>query len=220
MTQIDAFRGWYTATVASVFGAITSSWLPIFAQQFGTPATFGLTLVSLLFVVLAFQKILDRAIDSSLLIRRLILGGHFVEGYWLDYAVRGTTGQVLSAALLHISYEDGSLSVNGLVVGTEHQAIAAFEGYPATLVRLKLGFSYQLHSTNREMPVEHGYEELQFTSHGRLPSSYTGYFIDTRSRSVVTLHGNKVEKPEEIRKVRDNNQRERFVRDYLTSMSG
>ncbi len=99
MKKIDNFRSWYTATVASSFCILVAVYIPEASKVFGLQISSLIAFIFVIIAVLSFQKILDLSIDSSKLIRRLILGNNFVEGYWVDYSVLNRTGKVIGGAL-------------------------------------------------------------------------------------------------------------------------
>ena len=216
--HIEKAREWSTAVAASIFGVVTTSFFSVFSDKIGVSTTIGVTLVVLFALVFLFQMFLDFAIDSFPFVRKLIQGRSFIEGCWIDHALH-SDGKLISAALLHITYEERCLSVNGLVIWPESKAVGSLEGFPATLTRKKLTFSFEMHTAGDHHPVVKGYEELQFLGPGSCPNSYTGFIFDTNKCAHVTVHGRKVVTRDDIRRLCDPEDRLKYLRENAMSKS-
>lgn len=190
MKRLDRFRSLYQLLVASISSIISVLVVDYLSAYF--PSKSVSTAIMLIIIVSAITiatAVMERLVDNSHWLRRVILRDHFVEGFWCDVSVERTSSRVVQGALLHIYYEDGEIKISGISFDMEGNKIAAFNSTSATYLEKTLYYLYNTQSIYAPSFSETGFGQLAFD---HPPTSYTGFFVDFASGTMFRVEGERV----------------------------
>ena len=179
------------AAIASAVSAILIDYLQgIFKSR--TAALLAL-LVLISVLVLLLDEALERVIEKSLAVRKLIAGNEFIEGYWYDMSIDNATKKVVHGVIFSIWFDDGAFKVDGVTFDPEGNRIATFSSTNAAYSNRLLLFEYRgLHDAFAKS-IETGVCQIQFDNP---PQSYSGFYFDYTGAISFRVHGRKVDKHE------------------------
>ena len=216
MHRYRRFVGWVRALAVAIIASVYPHALMGIDHVLTTPSdavTRGLAVVG---AVLAFKIIEGVAlglVDNSRTVRRLLLGRHFIEGWWVDVVKESESAPATSGAVFEIRWEEGSYVVEGESYGVDGDSFGEFHcdacEYDAKARRLRYAYT----GINARHPGGRldGYGEYRFKGDGP-PNRIVGHITDSY-HSDVTLFAERVEGPEDLRDIREPQTKARLVRD-------
>lgn len=216
MRRIRVFIKACVVLAASIAGAVTSlvsdALKPFASGGLAPLIVFILTLFALTFISIGIESIASR----SRLLRRMLLGHSYVEGYWVDVS-RSVDGTLIGAACVYVYYEDEILKISGTTLKATEGMYASWDVKFATLQEHTLAYAFESHTSSATSPVELGYAELKFSHGTTAPSSYSGFFFDTTNKSLISLEGLRVTDPGHIAQLDSPSERRAFLTSVLES---
>ncbi len=142
----------------------------------------------------------DLVFDSSVVIRRILLGRMHVEGTWL--VIVRQQGHVLATAVVHIGVIDYGLTVSGANYDANGVAASTFKGDFVRLDWPVLQFKHSTQPSEGEARLE-GYGEVQFIERAGAPKQYQGFFMSLGDGQRCSIAGTKAEDAELLRRLDD-----------------
>jgi hypothetical protein len=189
MDQFRRFNNAYRLLVAALVSVLSTVLFDYLNRTLGGrgAALAALLLLVTVFVTL-FNAALEVAIEKSTLLRKLIAGSEFIEGYWHDVSVDAAK-LVAHGVLFQVRFENDRFAVSGSTFDPQGNHIATFRSINAAYSDRVLHFRYESHTAYSEQQTETGVVELQFD---KPPSSYSGFYFDYSNKIRFRVHGTKV----------------------------
>jgi hypothetical protein len=190
MKRLENFKSAYKLVVASlspIISVFVIDYLNSFLPSRSVSAAIMLIIVVSVIIVATF--LMERLVDSSYLLRRIISGSDFVEGFWYDISREATSNRAAQGAVLFIHYEDGEVKVSGISFDDQGNKIASFSSISATYVRRTLYYQYNTQSRYAPSFAETGIGQIMFD---HPPRSYTGFWLDFTSGIMYRVEGERV----------------------------
>jgi hypothetical protein len=212
MKKLDSASKVLVLISASAASLAAGPLFETFKPAVGQQGSFAITIILFAATIGILQIAFEGLINNVAIIRRLILGKSFIEGYWIDgsqYPKAGAEG----IACLYIHYEDGQLAISGTTFRITDAVFASWDTKFAALNNRTLAYTFEAHTNTSNSAVEVGYGELKFVVGDGIPKSYSGFFFDTTQRCVITVLGEKVSDPHVIRQLENSNTRMKCLRE-------
>ncbi len=168
----------------------------IFENPDSTPVTWISIAIVIFAVTVISNFVLSSLIEKSSLIRKWILGNHFIEGYWIQNIETESYGlmHTVQYSLLKITYEKFNFKVEGTsfaLDGSKNTAnfyshVTEFDG-----VILRYPFTVETLEFNKKNNI-FGKTELHFSKVGKLPELYFGTVESNVRKKPVKVRGEKI----------------------------
>lgn len=154
------------------------------------------------------------AINNSAYLRKIILGRQFVEGYWVDRLVDTETKEIISIGIVEISYQDGSLFVNGYGYSRSYDPRGSFKTYVSKYESLTLKYGYESTLPFSSDVKVHGHGQYNFVSGNPYPTRFTGYMQDSHFKNKILLEGQKISDKSVLENIDDDDVRADIVSEF------
>lgn len=190
MQFLEKYRREYkliSATTASIF---TSLFIEKYASLFKDKTLAYVTIVVFVIIIVAIgNSILDYVIDESVKVRKLLLGKHFIEGYWYDLSIDKTTKSIKHGVVFKIDYNKGSYELHGISYNRDGERIATWKSISCTFLENVLFVQYESHTEYSATFIEHGVLQMQFETPA---NSYTGFYFDFSNSIKYIIAGRRI----------------------------
>jgi hypothetical protein len=195
MNWFENYRREYKLISASVAAVITSVLLEktdfLFEKQHNLQ--FLVVVVFVIVIVSIGNSIIDTSIEKSNYIRKIIMGSHYIEGYYYDLSVDIANSLVKHAVLFKIEYFEGEFHVNGVTYDPKGHRVATWKSNSCTYQDRIIYIQYESHTEYSKTGIETGLLQLQFEN----PAfSYSGFYFDLTNNIKFIINGIKVDKQE------------------------
>lgn len=196
MDKINKFSDLYKliiATIATILTTFIIDWLRQKTGDRNFAAVLAIIIVSVVMILLNF--ILENSFENSVILRKMVFGNDFIEGYWYDVSFNEKERTIEHAILMKISYGTGKFNINGVTYDKVGNRIATWKSLDSNYCERILFYQYEAHTNvnNNEIFIEKGINQLCFDIP---PNSYTGFYIDYANKMRYNICGEKVDKKE------------------------
>jgi len=176
MKKLTQFNTTYKLVVASLASIISVAMNDLLAAKINSkPATFVLVMSIVVIATLALGILVENLVDNSRLVRRIIAGNDFIEGYWYDLSVDSETRLAKHGVLFNIFYMDNGFHLSGITFNSSGARVATFRSKRAIYQDRVLFYEYESHTEYVPTSIEAGVAQIQFEYP---PNSYTGFYFD------------------------------------------
>lgn len=207
MNKLDSLQKFVLASLSST---IISFLLLIIEKSISNNNLVGfITIISAIIIIGLLNFFIVLIIEKSKLLRRLVIGKDFIEGFWYEI-VYNEERTIKWATLINIFYESNELKVNGISFYENGRKVAVFKSSHSNYYDLSLVFQYVAHTEAVPNFIEHGFTELMFENPA---TSFSGFFIDHTNSLRNTVHGVKVSLTDfrKYNKFRSEDEKKRFL---------
>ena len=163
--------------------------------------------------ILAIRSLLDTWLFLAPWIRRLFLGGQYVEGTWVDLVRHG--GRVASIGIIQIRPQGSSLRYSGENYDLDGRYIGHFTSKMTSLSWPRLSFKYDtfdiMAGDSAPGPFLQGFGEIAFDETSFPPRRYHGDCIDSLAGVRHALEGWRIVDKSDLKKLRDPQERGKAI---------
>lgn len=216
MDTLSSFSSWVRAVVNTLIGVLSGFYIREYLK--GQDVSIALTSVIRILVALtkATELLLGKLVSSTPLIRRVLLGMHFIEGYWLEkFVLLPGQERDLSYALMKISFVEKGYVVKGETFNRNAESNGTFHSNYSEYSDFTLKYVYE--GITSETWVNHtGNCEFKFMATGKFPTKLIG----TINNSVLNVTERIMAERIPRRKARNlNNQteKEKLLREFINA---
>ena len=146
----------------------------------------------LFFFCLVFLRlvgfILEQLVKSSRIIRRIIWGKEFIEGFWID-AVILDDKTIREFAIIEIHFVDSQFKVDGIILNQEYIRIGFFSSNVSKLGNYVLDFGYSRYVEHERIEDASGVGKYKFSSERPFPLVFRGSFYDSEVDKRINVRG-------------------------------
>ena len=162
-----------------------------------------------------FESMLINLIANSLKLRRLIMGQHFIEGYWVDKVIGEDPDKVDSVAIFQIRIYKMQYEVSGESLKPDGFQLGTFKTYISEYEDFKLRYAYD--AINSRMPGQsiEGYGEYQFEPGKNYPIKFAGFLHDSYHLKKIGIQAEKIMNQEWIFSLEDQKTRKQAIQSFL-----
>lgn len=190
MNKLKKINDYYKVLVGVVATLLTTLLNSTFSSINQNENLSNLIIITLMSSFIIILNILfDNLLDYSQLLRRLILGDEFIEGYWYDLSIDKESNKLKHGVLILIEYSNYSYDVTGVTFDGSGERVATFKSTISHYNDRKLFLQYESHTRYQESGIEVGINELSFDNP---PTSYTGFYMDYGNNLRYKIFGTKV----------------------------
>lgn len=223
MQRFSKFSSLYGATITamvSVGAVLIQDALKSSNLNLAPAVNFVIVIVISVIFMQTMGAIATTLIDTWSWLRKLLLGRAYMEGYWVDITFDPDRKLVLFGALSKFGYKNGQMIAASETFNCNGEQLGTFEtrSFEYTEDGLKYGYGgFPRSATNKDKQA--GYGELQFGVHTRMPSEFSGFYIDTGFRKVLLFEGVKID-DHTLERISSNIEEKReFLRIHIQSFS-
>jgi len=200
MNRFENYKSSCKLFSASIAAIITPMLIDRAELYFGNQHVllFWIVVALVIVFVTALNYFFDKAIEKSSYVRRLIMGSHYIEGYYYDLSIENipssidcTKSTVKHGVLVKIEYYDGGFHINGVTYDAKGHRLATWKSNSCTYQDRIVYAQYESHTEYSKTGIETGLLQLQFENP---PYSYSGFYFDITNNIQVIISGINVDK--------------------------
>ena len=198
METVQTFQSWVKTIVTSSIGVVSGFLINEMTQS--QEITWLIVISGIVFVVIMEKSlgwILEELIEQSLLLRKLILGKHFIEGYWVERVIHSSDPSLnYGYSLINIAYSKSGYLVEGEILDSQcSDSIGNFQSKHAKYTNGSLEYFFSgINVTDVNDKTIVGTTEFLFSYGLKYPTRLKGKIIDTKNKSVLKLEAEKLGK--------------------------
>lgn len=216
--KIQSFKSWTQTIITSIIGVLSGLVLKNVSSFNDINILLLLITIFIIILISKFtQYILNKIIANSVKLRKLLLGKHFIEGYWIEGVIDiSEVNKLESFAIIKISYIDTYYEVSGDSYSTNGKLRGSFQSIYSDYEKYHLRYSYKgINSEHNEADVI-GNAEIKFSPSNKYPVRLTGNLIDNFHKERVMITAEKLDEivVEKIDMARGKD-RVKLIKDYL-----
>jgi len=191
MERFERFNNAYRLIVATAVSAAAALLLDDLQRLFSNRSLAWALLVGLVAIFLfLLNSLCETAIENSLVLRKWIMRGDFIEGHWFDITIDRAKMAVHHGCFMTIRWERGQFVVNGVEFNSHGDRICTVHSTSSLFANRVLTFAYESHSETFNQAIEMGIDQLQFDNP---PQSYSGFYFDFTKTVDFRVHGTRIE---------------------------
>lgn len=193
MKRIEQTRDWvhYLATSLAVLGGI---WLDRNIEN-RLDSTIKYLLIGSVIIVffVVLELCLRLCLNTSYWVRKLIIGKHDIEGWWVDVVVDPKNKQPMFGAVFRIDYENDEYLISGQDFNPDGSIRGGFTSTQSMYDRYILNYRFDTHLMNEPRPSEGGTGILNFIRRGSAPIiAFSGFLFDPHRLANLYVYGEKI----------------------------
>lgn len=190
MDVFEKYKEGYKIIVASLASIITAFLLTATGHYFTNQIFAKIIIVTLVILVMYLgNTLIDKFIDNSVVLRKILMGKKFIEGFYYDISIDKNSRTIKHGVLFRLTYENGLYKANGVTYNLEGNKVATWKSNGSCFTQDALFIQYESYTDYSNSFIEHGLMQLQFD---QPPTSYTGFYIDYTNSLRFLIRGVKV----------------------------
>lgn len=182
-------------------------------------ASIALLIVATLVFKLA-EVAAELAIEHSMLLRKSILGSHFIEGRWINTVQDPQkNGSVDSIGLMEIIFRDGKYLVSGESLALNGEHLGNFKHEASLYSDYALRFSFSGANRRDNDATVEGFGEYRFTPTLHAPRSFDGFVQDTFYQYRMSVYGIRITDRDKLASINDIATRRSLIADLVNNVA-
>lgn len=217
MEKLNKFLSWWNTVIGACYvGVALHLKEAILSHNFSDKKTLVVLVCVAIFTLKIGSALGNEIVRSVRLLRKIILGKDFIEGYWIDLNIDDENKVLRAISLVFVDYEDGSLVMGGEIYSCGGASIGNWRSTSCGYKNLILWYVYSREVVFKKKEKAKGRGELCFTTDKGSPKSYYGSFYDTKTETEISVEGIKVTSRQEERKLTTAEGRKEIVKAYVS----
>jgi hypothetical protein len=189
--------GWIRTVTAGIlivtFGAVEEAVSDVTKQHGVWAFLLAVVVASALFR--AIEVATESALENARVLRRWILGRHYIEGYWKQLT-RDETGAIRRVSIVLIYFDDGRLKISGREFDRHGLNKATILATLAEYDDGRLRFVFESQETDGKRQA--GVANYMFSMRGGAPLGYQGESYDYALKRTSIVMGERIVDPGEL----------------------
>ena len=191
----------FLATASQWIYSVLADWLfPDSADQ-NTTTIYGLLFLLILVLVVLVDVFVRLVLVNSKSFREAIFRDKNIEGYWYNIAVDMAKGEIREVAVITISFENGSMKLDGILHSQEGHRIGHFHGDFVRYSGRQLDYIYSRGVRHKNREDGRGYGRYDFAREKPHPLSFEGHFHDQSLQTEIAIFGKRVSSKDEVKEL-------------------
>ncbi len=190
MERLKKLDNLYKLIIGTVATILTTFILDDLTQRLGDKGYATLmTILAVTVIILVMNFVLESLFENSVLLRKMLFGDDFIEGYWYDITFNQKTKKVRHSVLFSIFYEGGQIKVSGLGYDPQGNRVGTFKSTESSYSNRVLFYQYESHTNYNQGFIEIGVSQLCFD---KPANSYSGFYLDYSDKMRFNVNGDRV----------------------------
>jgi hypothetical protein len=184
----------YKLTIGAIASILATFLMDYLSGRFESKSISIIIMLAIVsIIIVSINYLAENIMEKSPLVRKLVLGSDYIEGYWYDITYDSNNILPSHGVIMLISYKDGTYVVNGTSYNGDGKRIATFRSDNSIYKDKTLYIKYESFTDYNPNIVELGIMQFQFENP---PNSYSGFYIDYSKTIRQAITGSRVEKSE------------------------